>query len=255
MPDTCPSCGAAAAGRFCAACGVALDAACPACRNPLPAGARFCNQCGAPATAVAAAAGAPERAPLPGILPWVVVAALLVVLAIDRLRDDPAPAPAVATQPQAATGDDPSAIDLASMTPRQRADRLFNRVMQSLASGDTTRLGFFTEMAVQAYGQVPERDADLHYHLGELHRMRGEAAAVRAQADSILATDPQHLFGLFTAAQAEALRGQEAAARGFYQRFLDAYPAEIARNLPEYRDHAQALPAMRAAAEQAVAGS
>lgn len=254
MSQTCPSCQAPASGRFCPQCGVALDAQCRECQNPLPAGARFCNQCGVSVAAPAT----PARARQPA-LPWAIAAVAVAVLAaatiLPRLAgDDDSPPVALAQQPAPAPGGDPSSVDLASMTPRERADRLFNRVMQGVSSGDTAKLGFFAGMAIQAYGMVPERDADLHYHLGELYRLTGDAASARAQADTILAADPQHLFGLYGAARAEELRGGEAAAKGMYQRFLDAYAAQVARNLPEYQEHSQGLPGMRAAAQQAVGG-
>jgi glucose-6-phosphate isomerase len=78
------------------------------------------------------------------------------------------------------------------------------------------------------------------------------SANARAQADTILAADPQHLFGLFGAAQVEQQRGNGDAAKGLYQRFLDAYATQVERNLPEYQEHAQGLPSMRAEAQQAV---
>ncbi|MBW3573160.1 MAG: hypothetical protein KY467_18850, partial [Gemmatimonadetes bacterium] len=146
---------------------------------------------------------------------------------------------------------DPASVDLSSMTPRQRADALFNRVMQNVSSGNEEQVRFFAPMAIQAYGMVAERDADLHYHLGELYRLQDAAAAARAQADTILAADPQHLFGLYGAARAEELRGNPGQAKALFQRFLDAYPTQVARNLPEYQEHSQGLPAMRAAAQQA----
>ncbi len=252
MSQTCPSCAAPASGRFCPQCGVAIDAQCRECQNPLPAGARFCNQCG---VAVGAQA-APARTRQPA-LPWAIAGVAVVVLAamtiLPRLSGDEAQPAPLAQQAPAAAGD-PSAVDLASMTPRERADRLFNRVMQGLSGGDTAQVGFFAGMAIQAYGMVPERDADLHYHLGELYRLTGNAPSARAQADTILAADPQHLFGLYGAARAEELRGDGGAANGMYQRFLDAYTAQVARNLPEYQEHSQGLPGMRAAAQQAVGG-
>ena len=256
MSQTCPSCEAPASGRFCPQCGVAIDAQCRECQNPLPAGARVCNQCGV--TVAAQAAPARTRQP---VLPWaiagVAAVALAGVLIAPRLgggEPDPARAAAVVglAQQGAPPAGDPSSVDLASMTPRQRADRLFNRVMQGMATGDTTQLGFFAGMAIQAYGMVPERDADLHYHLGELYRVSGDAASARAQADTILAADPQHLFGLYGAARAEQLRNDRDAAKGMFQRFLDAYTAQVARNLPEYQEHAQGLPSMRSEAQQAV---
>ena len=252
MSQTCPSCEAPASGRFCPQCGVAIDAQCRECQNPLPAGARFCNQCGVSV----AAPSTPARARQPA-LPWAIAAVALAVLGaatiLPRLAgDDDSPPAALAQQPAAAPTGDPSQVDLASMTPRQAADRLFNRVMQGLSAGDSTEVKSFAPMAIQAYGMVPERDADLHYHLGELYRLTGDAASARAQADTILAADPQHLFGLYGAARAEELRGGDAEARGFYQRFLDAYAAQVTRNLPEYQEHSQGLPGMRAAAQQAV---
>lgn len=256
MSQTCPSCAAPASGRFCPQCGVAIDAQCRECQNPLPAGARFCNQCGVPVAAQAAARG---RQP---VLAWAIAGASVVALAAVVILTRPSPqeqadALASVVQPQPAAGapaGDPSQVDLASMTPRERADRLFNRVMQGVANGDTAQLGFFAGMAIQAYGMVPERNADLHYHLGELYRVTGDAPAARAQADTILAADPQHLFGLYGAAQAEETRGDAAAAKAMYQRFLDAYAAQVARNLPEYQEHQQGLPAMRAQAQAAVGG-
>jgi hypothetical protein len=259
MSQTCPSCGHESAGRFCSDCGASLGAACRACGGALPAGARFCNQCGeSVAERVDGAETARVRSPSRTVLPWAVAGAAVLALAavaiVPRLSDRGAEAP-VAASPIAPAAGDPSAIDLASMSPRERADRLFNRVMEGTASGDTAQTAFFTEMAVQAYGMVEERDADLHYHLAELSHVAGDAAGARAHADSILAADPAHLFGLYTGARAEALRGDSAAARALFQRFVDGYAGEVARNLPEYQGHAQGLPAMRAEAERALGGS
>ena len=253
MSQTCPSCAAEASGRFCPQCGVAIDATCRECQNPLPAGARFCNHCGVPVAAQPAAAAA--RQP---VLPWAVaglaVVALAGVVLIPRVSADSAPPAAAAplAQQGAPTGMDPTSVDLASMSPRERADRLFNRVMEGMSGGDTTRIGFFTDMAIQAYGMVPERNADLHYHLGELYRVKGDLDAARAQADTILAADPQHLFGLFGAANTEQTRGNTAEAKALFQRFLDGYAAQVARNLPEYQEHQQGLPAMRSEAQKVV---
>lgn len=256
MSKTCPSCAAEASGRFCPQCGVAIDATCRECQNPLPTGARFCNQCG-----VTVAAQPTAVAARPAKLPWAVAGLAIVALAgvviVPRMSADPAAVAGavsnLAQQPPAGGGAmDPSQVDLSSMTPRERADRLFNRVMEGMSGGDTTRIGFFTDMAIQAYAAVPERNADLYYHLGELYRVKGDVDGARAQADTILAMDPNHLFGLFGAATTEQARGNDAQARAFYQRFLDGYAAQVARNLPEYQEHQQGLPAMRAAAQSVV---
>lgn len=254
MSQTCPSCAAPASGRFCPQCGVAIDATCRECQNPLPAGARFCNQCGVGVSAQPAVAAAGASAKLPWAVAGLAIVALAGVAIVPRLTADPAQAAAaLAPQGGAPGAMDPGSVDLASMSPRERADRLFNRVMQELANGNAEQARFFVPMAVQAYGMVPERNADLHYHLGELHRVQGDLDAARAQADTILAMDGAHLFGLFSAAQTEQGRGKADEAKALFQRFLDGYAAQVARNLPEYQEHQQGLPAMRAEAEKAVA--
>jgi hypothetical protein len=251
MSTTCPSCGNASAGRYCSDCGVALNATCRECQNPLPLGARFCNDCG---VAIATPHAARSRA---AVLPWAVAgvaAAALVGVLVFRPANEPAAQPSAVpagpfTQGGAPVGD-PSSVDLSSMTPREAADRLFNRVLSAEASGDTAQARQFAPMAVQAYGQVQPQDHDVRYHLSELYRVQGDRAAVKAQADAILAASPTHLFGLYAAGRAEVMGGNAAGARAFYKRFLDAYAGEVSRDLPEYRDHQQALPSMRAEAER-----
>jgi hypothetical protein len=261
MAETCPACGAAASGRFCDQCGAAITAACRECGNPLPAGAKFCNMCGAAAGALPAAA-----APRQSMLPWVVAGAallgLVVVLLVPRLRGGSAPQPAgqaTAAQPPFAAapgtpGGDPGAVDLSQMTPREAADRLFNRVMTAVSTGDSAQARQFLPMAIMAYQRVETLDTDGRYHLAALHLLGQDYAAARAEADTILAASPSHLFGLFTAGEAEAGRGNAAGAKDFYGRFIRAYDAEVARRLPEYQEHSQGLPAMRAQAVAKLAG-
>lgn len=260
MAETCPTCGAAASGRFCDNCGVALSAACRECGNPLPRGARFCNMCGAPAAAGAAPAA--TRAP---VLPWAVAGlallALIAVVLVPRLggrgEREAAVQPPFAPAPGPAAGapaGNPGAVDLSSMSPREAADRLFNRVMTAASTGDSTQARQFVPMAVMAYQRVDSLDADGRYHLAALHLVAGDYAAARAQADTLLATNPTHLFGLFSAAEAERSLGNQAAARELFRRFLQSYDSEIARKLPEYEEHSQALPAMKAEAERHARG-
>jgi hypothetical protein len=269
MTETCPSCGAAASGRFCNSCGAAINAACRECGNPLPAGARFCNECGTPAVAPA---GAVQRAP---ILPWVLTGASVLALAATLLFNSNREAPAAAAPVQAgeaaavapsspgplppagpAVGGNPGAVDLASMTPRQAADRLFNRVMQNVSTGDTAAAKQFLPMAVAAYDRARPLDSDGRYHLAVLHLVGGQFDDARAQSDTILANNPKHLFGLFTGAQAAQGRGDTAGSVSLYTRFLAAYEAEkVRKDVVEYQDHAQALPAMKAEAERVTQGA
>lgn len=262
MSETCPSCGAAAEGRYCNACGAALNAACRECGNPLPRGARFCNECGAPAAPRAAEAPAATRSHL---VAWFVAGAAVLALVASlvwprRVAQEQVPAaqaPAFsqpgAGAPASGTG---AAPDISQMSPRERADRLFNRVMQANSTGDTAQAKTFVPMAIAAYGMLPERSSDDHYHVAALQIVAGDPVAARAHADTVLQANPKHLLALFTAAEAEQARDNGQVARQLLDRFLAAYPEESVRqDVPEYRDHAQALPIMREAAQRIAGGS
>jgi tetratricopeptide (TPR) repeat protein len=206
------------------------------------------------------------------VLPWVLTGAALVALVATLLLNNNREAPAAPVQAVAAapapgpvapgpvpTGPaagNPGAVDLSSMTPREAADRLFNRVMQNVSSGDSATAKQFLPMAVAAYDRARPLDSDGRYHLAVLHLVGGNLEAARAQSDTILSTNPKHLFGLFTGAQAAQGRGDRAASVSLYRRFLAAFEAEKARkDVIEYADHAQALPAMKEEAERATQGA
>lgn len=272
---TCPVCGASATGRFCSACGGSLPGrvSCSACGNEIPGGGRFCNQCGAaasPGAVASAEAEAPVASAEPrkasSTLPWTIaglaVLALVIALIFPRTgarqaaQGAPMAAGAPGQQTPAGAGfGDPSAVDISSMTPLERANSLFNRVMQNVSSGDSAQVEFFLPMALAAYGDVPDLDADGHYHVAVLQLADGNPNAARESADSILATADTHLFGLFTAAQAEAALGNTAEARGFYERFMQAFEAESTLARREYSEHSAVIPLMRAEAEEALASA
>lgn len=261
----CPACAQLTNGPYCSHCGahVAGKVNCASCGNELPPGGRFCNQCGTP-TAAVQASRQPAAVSVPAApsstLPWVVagmaILALVIVLVFPRPQGDEAAADLASTS-AAAPGDgsafgDASSVDLSTMSPREQADALFNRVMQNVSAGDSTQARFFLPMAISAYGAVPELDADGHYHVAVLHLAGGDPAAARASADSILAIAPNHLFGLFTAAQAEQGLGNTAAARELYSRFSDSFDAEVALGRTEYSEHEAVMPMMREEARQAL---
>lgn len=195
-------------------------------------------------------------------MPWVVagmaILALAIALVFPRSQGQEPVAP-VAGATGAAPGagsqfGDATSVDLSSMSPRQRADNLFNRVMENVSAGDSTQARFFLPMAIAAYEAVPDMDADGHYHMAVLHLAGGQPEAARARADSILAVAPDHLFGLFTAAQAEQALGNSAAARELYSRFNDRFDDEVAAGRTEYSEHQAVMPMMREEARRAVEG-
>ena len=170
-------------------------------------------------------------------------------LGFNRSASAPQPEPSTADQP--VTGDAPfanangdagsagvvRAPDISSMSPGERADRLFDRVMRLKEEGKQDSVEFFAPMVMSAYQMMGPLNADQHYDLGRIGEVTGVNGLARAEADTILKTDPTHLLGLALAAHAATAAKQPAAARQFYRRLLVAAPGETAKALPEYARH------------------
>jgi Double zinc ribbon len=262
-PSTCPQCGAQGTGRFCATCGSPLPGArCRSCDQPLTPGVKFCASCGQPVSAAAAVAAAPAQTTKPSlslgtVFPYVIGGAALLVLLVALFRKESqtraaiSPAPAAAT-PALGAGGNGAPPDIANMSPRERFDRLYNRVMQASESGDTAQASQFLPMAMQAYADLPDPDADARYHSAMLRLHTGDLPGARALADTILANDSTHLFGfMIEGALAQFTRNDAALAKA-YQGFNAAYDKEIAAGRPEYRDHQTAVDRFLAEARAAV---
>jgi hypothetical protein len=244
---TCPNCSAATSGRYCPECGAAVaDAVCAGCRSLLSPGAKFCHRCG---TAVGTQPmGTAEPRTTASALPWAVAAiallALVALVAGQRFggtrvaSSTPLPsADAASAAGGAPAGEATRAPDISSLSPRERADRLYDRVMRLSSEGKTDSVQFFSPMALSVYQSLGPLDADLRYDFGRVAEVSGAAAIARAQADTILAADSTHLLGLVLGIRAAQLRGDSAAARGFARRLLAAEPSESAKRLPEYQRH------------------
>src|ERR1041385_5881115 len=152
---------------------------CHACGAQLTSTARFCHKCGA---AVATAGVTGWRAGLPCGLAGVALGALVAVVAIRATR---AGQEGAGSTEQSAPSSVLRAPDISQMSPEQRANRLFNRVMMLAESGKQDSVEFFLPMALGAYAQLPALDADARYHVGMLELAGGNANAALAQADTI----------------------------------------------------------------------
>ncbi len=231
----CPNCQTQSDGRYCPSCGGPLKGAtCRVCGAPHVAGATFCTQCGESVL--------PRKT---SSLPWIIagasLVALIVVLILPALRESPA---GISMGGGAAPMAGATGGGLAPLTgtPREQADRLFNRVMQERENGNLEQAAFFLPMAVQAYQQAGPLDADGLYHLSILQAASSDLDGALSTAKLILDTTPDHLLGLAAAAEAASQLGDDAAARGYWQRYIQVYDAEKQKPIQEYLDHARILP-------------
>jgi hypothetical protein len=242
------------------------------CRTQLEAGARFCHRCGTavgtPAPLLSGLTGSKFIGLLPLAIAALAIVALLAFIAGRNFggstgqevatTEPAAPAEAPADGPgggPGAEGPASRAPDISNMSPRERADRLFDRVMRLDEEGKRDSVEFFAPMVMSAYQMLGPLDLDQHYDLGRIGEATGAAPLARAEADTILRASPTHLLGLALAARTAADAHRTAEARSYYKRLVAAARAEQAKNLPEYARHQHDIDAALAAARQMGAGS
>lgn len=260
---TCPNCGAQAQGNFCASCGTPLRAStCPSCGAATPAGARFCTSCGI-------ALGVGGRGPVGGArpgggeqIPWstlgwwaagalmVIVILLLVFPIINPGGKGSQSQPGAMPNAPFAGGGSGAPPDLSQMSPREAADRLFNRVMAAAENGDSSQVAEFMPMALQAYDMVGPLDADARFHVSLLQRTNGDYQAALSTAEQGLEEAKDHLLLLGAAGTAARELGDTAKALKYYRRFLEVYDDQVGTDRSGYADHAPLIPDMKTEAEQ-----
>jgi len=232
----CPQCGFQSDGKFCRECGTPLSLSCSSCRAPVGAGAKFCPECGAP-TAVSSSARKVQPV-------WIAIAAagVGIVLAVIALVRSPNP---TGTIPPPVSASPAGVPDLSTMTPREQADRLFNRVMAAHEQGNVEEVNRFQPMAIQAYQVLDSLDNDGRYHLGLIYTIIGDVVRARAQLDSLRQLDPDHLLATLLDHTLSESSGDQAAMASAKRKFMEDYEQEIGTGKQEYTDHRQALDTFR----------
>jgi len=251
----CPTCKTESpVGRFCANCGATMqEMPCARCGTALATGSRFCHNCGSPvATAPVPASIAQLPAAPSSRIPWIIggtaTAALLILVVAQRLNV--ATPPNTPAPPAAEAPPNMRAPDISQMSPRERAARLFDRIMRLNEEGKRDSVALFAAMAVPTFQALEPLDAHLRYDLGRIAAVAGMLDLAKAEADTVLKAQPRHLLGLILAAQVAQLNGDAAAALRFNNQLVASEASERAKGLEEYTLHDADIRTAIAAARQ-----
>lgn len=265
----CSNCGAEVPeGGFCSRCGASLETReCPSCGSEARPGDRFCTSCGGSLAAdvksrPTGSGGGSGNSRLGWWVAGLAMVAVILFMLVPVLQPDRGLQDGEAAPGAPATGGGPAGggpaggdlgpapnVDLGSMTPREAADRLFDRVMRAAAAGDSSEVQQFLPMALGAYERARPLDADGLFHLSALQRTALEHEAARETALSGLEDEPDHLLLLAEAAEAARQLGDTAAARRHYEHLLEVWEEERAGGREEYEAHSALLPRIREDAE------
>jgi hypothetical protein len=129
------------------------------------------------------------------------------------------------------------APNIANLSPSERANRLYMRIMEYAEAGKVDSVAFFAPMAMASHEMLEQPSADERYHFGRIAEVTNAAAVAKAQADTILKAQPNNLLGLLLAARAARMVKDETAAKAFDKRLLAALSAELATRQEDYDLH------------------
>ena len=219
---------------------------CSNCGASINASAQFCHACGAKQ-------GAESKPLSPGLI-GLVALAVVVVVAVIAYGVGRSSNPAGSAAPFAAGGTG-ALPDLSNMSPREQADRLFNRVMTAHEAGDVAQMNQFAPMALSAYGNLGPLDPDAHYHVGLVQAITGNSAGALARADSMDAQVPHHLLAAMLRSSVAQMTGDTAAGLAASRDFLEHYDEQIVTGRQEYIDHQRGIEMFKSDAESRVGGA
>jgi len=221
---------------------------CAACGQP--ASGSYCSHCGAPL-----GDAAPAKKTILLVVPWAALGIsfiALIVALVALLGQTSKPAPNPFALPQAPVASAPTSaplVDLSTMTPREAADRLFNRVMAAAERGDSAEALRFVPMALQAYERLGTLDNDARYHVALIHLTAGDLNSARIQLVAIKQSVPNHLLALMLEHDIARRSNDASGVARANKAFLAAYAAEVATGKGEYQDHQTQLERFRSEAQ------
>lgn len=218
------------------------SATCPSCTSSVRSDARFCQSCGKSLNGASWLTPQTLTVLASAVIVLVALALLFAsVIDLDRLAS---PTPNATTTPRTTSTNQPP--DLSSMTPREAADRLFNRVMMADEQDNEAEVEQFTPMAVSAYEMLESLDTDALFHVGLIYAAADEVEEARSYTERLKAIVPNHLLAaLLEHRLAEAENKPEVAASAA-KRFHDHYEEEISISRPEYEHHRASIERFRA---------
>jgi len=92
-------------------------------------------------------------------------------------------------------------------------------------------------MAIQSYLLLSPLNADQRYDLGRIGEVVGALPMAKAQADSILMGNPNHLLGLILEARLAVIAGDSVQRHSYERRLVAAEKSELAKKREEYLRH------------------
>jgi len=130
-----------------------------------------------------------------------------------------------------------AAPNIANLSPSERANKLYIRIMEYAEMGKVDSVAFFAPMAMASHEMLESPSLDERYHFGRIAEVTGNAEVAKAQADIILTQQADNLLGLLLAARAARMTKDDSAARGFDARLLKALAPQLATQAEEYVQH------------------